>query len=106
MEWIRMDEADIDAAGVWAPYATGARVHVREDSAVDPGRAGSVVCWGRGTEADRMFRELYPVLKDGAYEVLCDSEGPVVRFDDQPEGDETLHWFPGQAMPVLEVVPA
>jgi hypothetical protein len=108
MEWVRISDEEVAnevATAVWAPYVIGARVRVSDRSAVDPGRTGTVACWGRGAEADRQFREAFPVLRDGAYELLIDGEGPCVRFDDQAPGDESLDWFPGQGMGVLEPLP-
>jgi hypothetical protein len=77
--------------GADACFAPGARVV--SQATIHPGKAGSVVEWGRSNDAHYAF-----VNSDGDPEVLIDCEGPVVEWDDEP-GSRDFH--PGQSMGAL-----
>lgn len=79
-------------------YPRGTRVIVREGM-VGEFRTGLVTGWATGTSSLAMYQAT------GNPECLVDSEGPLVRYDDQDPADETLDWFPGQAMFVIERFP-
>jgi hypothetical protein len=75
-------------------YTAGTIVHLDERYTGGP-RWGVVAGWAVGNGV----LPLYLRTKDPAY--LIDSEGPLVRWDDQDPADETLDWYPGQAMFLL-----
>jgi hypothetical protein len=94
------------APGEWTqtPYPTDDPYAPQEGQRVtrtgyDTGPSeGVVVGWAAGTE------NLRKATETGDEDWLVDSEGPLVRFDDQDPGDEELHWFPGQGMGALTLL--
>lgn len=99
------------------PTKIGTRVRFAYDGIGNPNfpnghpmfnRTGTVVTQGRGVSANAHWTaEHEPVLKctyGTSCDALVDSEGPVIRWDDQDPGDESLDWYPGQAMGVIEPI--
>ena len=80
-------------------YVIGALVYVPARYAVNAGRTGAIVGWAANPDAWDLARH-----GTGDLEYLADSDGPLVRFDDQDPADETLHWYPGQAQGCLTVL--
>lgn len=78
-------------AGDWNPFTIGRRVFA--ESPADGLRYGTIVGWGRAKYADDIYRDT------GNTEILCDNEGPFVKFD-----DDNVEWIPGQAMSILRAM--
>lgn len=68
------------------------------------GSRGKVVGYARSRKADGQFRRAQAAAKEANrdltaadYEVLIDAEGPLVKW----EGNPQIGWYPGQAMGIL-----
>jgi hypothetical protein len=72
-------------------YTVGTEIHIALGD--DKGRTGHVIGWGRDAATDVEYQ------LDADPERLVNQEGPVVRF-----GDGEEHWYPGQAMGLLDLV--
>jgi hypothetical protein len=91
---------------VVGPYTIGAVVESQHSQLRADGTRGKIVAWARGRDANAHWAGMHepppgesvtcPYGND--CDALCDSEGPLIRWDDQELGDESLDWFPGQAM--------
>lgn len=96
---------------VFGPLLIGVRVVSKHSKLRPDGSLGTVVAWARGTEAHQhwiSYHEPPPGEEvtcpyGNECDALCDSEGPLIRWDDQDVGDESLDWFPGQSMSCLDV---
>ena len=95
------------------PYAIGAAVRVSETArGSHPGRTGKVVGWGRSIGANAHWTEHHSGTDPTKWtctfgedcDALADEEGPLVRYNDQDDSDESLDWWPGQSCGALEVV--
>jgi hypothetical protein len=105
-EWVIITDVDAEAE---RGYQTGAAVLSQHSKLREDGTRGVVVAWARGKDSHEHWTNQH--VEGGApsttcpYErdcdALCDSEGPLVRWDNQDVGDESLDWFPGQAMACL-----
>jgi len=74
--------------------AEGTRAVIR-GSGRSAGRTAIVVGWAAGKDAWQKAHET------GDLEYLAGEEGPLIRFEDQDPGDETVTWWPGQAMGIM-----
>jgi len=89
------------------PVRTGTRVVVKY-SVLNKGRTGVVVGLGRATKAHShwmTFHEGNPEIPcpfGDWCDMLCDSEGPLVRYDDQDPRDESVDFYCGQGSSALE----
>jgi hypothetical protein len=78
---------------------TGTRV--RQTYGLREGRTGTIVGQARSRKADRIFAENIARAVSGGrelsaddFEILIDSEGALIEFDDDPGA---VHWYPGQS---------
>lgn len=101
------------------PHSIGDRVRFGYSGANNPnwptghpdyGRTGTVKAWACSTRAMQHRNEQHVAVLKCTYGTSCDylvdDEGPLIRWDDQDPGDESLDWYPGQGMGVLDVHPA
>ncbi len=94
----------------WNPHQQGTRVRFAGHRRTYEGRTGTVVKWARSVRAHGIFvaicagaRAANRELVSDDYECLIDSEGPVVQWDQQLEGDDDC-WFPGQSSAILDPI--
>ncbi len=101
-DWVTIPAWDDD--GCDNPFPIGQKVTCT--SPLNEGRTGTVVSWGRSKSAQK-HHELQHVGRitctyGTSCDYLVDSEGPVVRYNDQDPADESLYWYPGQSMSLLK----
>lgn len=109
-DWIQLPDSDDDN---WAtnpdnPLRNGVKVRPAHSRIDNPDRIGTVVGNARSVRAHEHWTQEHgdPVtcVYGSECDALCDNEGPLVRYDDQEVGDESLDWYPGQATGILEPV--
>lgn len=88
------------------PFTIGTRVTAGMGPSAGRGN-GTVVAWGRAKDADDHWKEEHEPVLRCTYGTECDrlvdNEGPVVRWDYQDPGDETLYWYGGQHAAILDI---
>jgi hypothetical protein len=101
MDWVRITDEEGEAEY----YTTGTRVASQHSMLRRDGTEGVVIGWGRGVRAHEHWTAMHEPIMTCPFGMQCDalvdSEGPLIRWDDQDPGDETIDWFPGQAMSCL-----
>lgn len=95
MDYVVLPRDDAAEAEAGDTLTVGTRVRVKAGF-LGAGDEGTITAYGRGVEADALFRQT------GDFEILIDNEGPVVEWDHLDMGP--LAWFPGQSMVVLEAI--